>query len=207
MPDTLEGGEQWGLRGGRAAYGRNRERGCVQRGAPECLGEGANALVIPPCLDRAPHSVSGRCPGLPICLETIFVGELDTTIHRCPAHELRVEKVLRSPPYLPDPVIRLLPYFRRVVDEGSNHAPGFVIRSSRAAERSTLMTFRAMIVDVGCHDDFAVDVQLALSGRGIADPDGTRLAIAGEVLELAFRDFWLALAEVHDLRLLPAVAV
>ena len=54
--------------------------------------------------------------------------------------------------------------------------------------------------DVGGLHDLAIDIELELAHRTIADPDRPRVAIAAQVIELPLDQVTPAIDPVHDLK-------
>ena len=121
-------------------------------------------------------------------LESEHFRALDGAIERDPCHDLRrhVMRAIAAP--LPDAVVRLVPYFRQMFEHLAFEVPGSVIQLQLGHPR--LMK---------CVDQFAVDVELQLGMRGIADPDRLRALVTGQPARLPFEQAALAHDAVHDL--------
>ncbi len=59
--------------------------------------------------------------------------------------------------------------------------------------------------DVRGLEDLAVDVELQLADRAVADPDGPRAQVAGQMVELALDQVAAAVDAVHDLQVTAAL--
>ena len=118
------------------------------------------------------------------------LGQRDGPVERHPAHQLRVEEVLRTAPHLPDALVRLAASARR------RRRPGW--RGSAACRRSP----RSISVGQpgGRVEQLAVDVELALVPRTVADPHGTAVPPSGEMRQLALGQVVLAADAEHDLQ-------
>ncbi len=92
------------------------------------------------------------------------------------------------PAHLPDPLVGLAPAGLQPVEDAAREAPrvvgGCQTLTPRLVERV---------------DDLAVDVELALVGRAVADADRLRALVAGEPGKLELGESPLARDAVHDL--------
>src|ERR1035441_9971730 len=98
--------------------------------------------------------------------------------------------VSASPSRLPDAFIGLIPIPGDIVskaDEGALH-----IAIQMPAVEGELR---------GCVHDFAIDVELQLVARGIADANRSRFTIARKIVEFAFYGSFIAVDVVHDAQL------
>src|SRR4051812_28045825 len=93
--------------------------------------------------------------------EATFFGAPDSAIDGNPCHHLRVREVLAGSPHLPDTRIGLAPDFGDVLDERALKGPCIV--TSR--EPRTARLIKGI-------EHFAVDVELHLGMRRIADANG-----------------------------------
>ena len=90
-------------------------------------------------------------------------------VERHPRHHLRVGEVLARAPHLPDALVGLLP---RGCAGSRGPSPRATTRRRRARARPAALVERV--------EDLAVDVQLELLRRGVADPHRRRVLVAGE---------------------------
>ena len=102
----------------------------------------------------------------------------DGPVERDPALELRIDEVLPAAADLPDPLVGPVP----VVDQPVHHP----------ADRLPEVVGDAvgvLVEEVDRVHHLAVDVQLELVGRGVADADRLRAAVAVEVVEVLLGQF------------------
>ena len=92
------------------------------------------------------------------------------------------------PTHLPYSLVGLPPVRLQPPDDSLDHAPP--VRCRRHPELASAKD--------GV-EHLAVDVQLALAGRGVADPDRTRVLVAGQPAELVLVEPPLSAETVHDL--------
>ena len=89
---------------------------------------------------------------------------------------------------LPDAVIRLVPYLRQMLQHRAFQRPGALVEFQLGHARLMKRV-----------DQFAVDVELQLGVRGVADPNRLRAFVAGQPAGLPFQQAPLAHDAVHDL--------
>src|SRR3954469_7413564 len=135
-------------------------------------------------------AIADLAPPLDRPVQPMTLRRLDRAIDRHPGHDLRVRELLAATAHFPDPLIGLLPRIADVVRELALHRP----RGRRLRE-----TMIARLVQ-GVRD-FAVDVELPLRRRGIADAHGLRTFITWQPFHLPLVEPALAREAVHDLRL------
>ena len=119
------------------------------------------------------------------------IGQGDGAVERHPAHELRVQEVLRAAPDLPDPLVGLGPALRR------RRRPG----SARNVLGVGVAPFDHVGQPGGRAEQLAVDVELALVPGAVADADRLAVPPPGEVRELALGEVVLAPDAEHDLEI------
>src|SRR6185503_10634318 len=110
-----------------------------------------------------------------------------------PAHHLAEDIVARSAPHLPDAGVGALPVPRDPLHQAAEDPPGAFGHGMRLAP------------DRGCLEHFAVDVELQLAGRAVADADRPRVHIAREVVEHGFLEVPPAIDAIHDLQVAAAL--
>src|SRR3954447_21866649 len=115
-------------------------------------------------------------------------------IARDPAHELRGGEVARLAAHLPDAAVRLAPVADRVLDLLDEDLPR---RLGEAVARLRVQPDRV--------EQRAPHVVLALVVGAVADPDGARVLVAGEVVERVLLELGLPVDAVHDLQLVLAL--
>ncbi len=113
----------------------------------------------------------------------------DRPLDRHPAHQARVREVLLAAARLPDALVDLVPVLAQPVDDPPHVRPGLV--EDRPA---------VLVEQVDRVDQLAVDVELALVGRAVADPHRRRVAIARQVRELLLGQLRAPVDPVHDLQ-------
>ena len=102
-----------------------------------------------------------------------------------------MRELLARAPDFPDAIIRLLPDLLQVPQRLALHVPARArIREAAAARQ------------MQCIHHFAPDIQLQLSGGGIADAHRRRTLIAGKPRHFPFGQPSLAEDAVHDLQVL-----
>src|SRR5262249_37917467 len=110
------------------------------------------------------------------------------TIDRDPAQHARVEKLALAAADLPDALVGALPVRAHPVDQPAHVAPQVV------RDRLTVL-----VEQIDRVEQLAVDVELELGDRAVADPDRTRAHVAVEMRQLLFREILAAIDTVHDL--------
>ncbi len=127
-----------------------------------------------------------------------FVGQVRTPIGGDPAQDLRRGEQLRLAPDLPDPLVGVV-----TVLDGGIHEPG------QAFPHRLDDGLRLALVKLGVNriEEHAPYVILVLVPGPVADPDGTRSAVAGEVVECPLGQVPFAADPVHDLELEGVVEV
>ena len=137
---------------------------------------------------RPPSSASSRRS------RPIAVGEPDAAVERDPAHQpCEYRNWLRPAAHLPDAVGRLLPVAATALGDARR-------RTAPAARRRDRR--RAVIARSGsaASQQLAVDVELDLVGRAVADPHRPRAAVALEVVSVSLPAARVAVDAVQDLQ-------
>ena len=109
-------------------------------------------------------------------LEAESFGALDAAIERDPSHHFRENVVPALAAPLPDAVIGLVPDLGEMFQHRAFQSPALVVELQFGHAR--------LVKGV---DQLAVDVELQLRMRGIADPDRPRAFIAGQPIRLPFQ--------------------
>src|SRR4029078_5961671 len=138
--------------------------------------------------DVVMNGVAQRTPPLKWRLEAERLGALDAAVEGDPGHYRRRNIVPACAAALPDAMIGLVPYFGKMLEYRAFYCPGASIQFELGG--SPLME---------CVDQFAVDVELQLRMRGIADPHWLRAFVAGQPFGLPFQQAALPHDAVHDL--------
>ena len=133
-------------------------------------------------------ALAQRAPSIDRPVEVELLGALHRTIDRHPRHDLGMGKMLRLAAHLPNSLIGLLPDCLEMRGERLLKCPG--LGALRNAAEPRLMQ--------RVHD-LAVDVELHLSVRGVADAHWIRRLIAGQPRNVPFAQQPFAGQPVHDL--------
>src|SRR5262249_45383449 len=97
-----------------------------------------------------------------------FLDEADEAIDRDPHHHLRVHEVAAPAADLPDPVVGALPRGRQELHQLEPRPdPGFLLGQTEPARLVERL------------EHLAVDIELELLARGVADPYRPRLLVTG----------------------------
>src|ERR1700730_14386810 len=123
-------------------------------------------LPVPTPDDRAAHAGTRTAPRFLVVGEVVAVGDPDATIDGHPAHQLAVDVLLALAADLPDRRVRLLPTADGDLDDVAELLPQRV--ADHAAESR---------VHVRAVEHFAIDVELQLMRRGVADAYRSRSAV------------------------------
>src|SRR5262249_53978497 len=110
-----------------------------------------------------------------------------------PCHDLRQGKVAATASHLPNSIVRLLPDLFQMLDQGLLQRPGRLDGSKSVLSR----------LEDGVHE-FAVHVELQLTGGGVADAHGRGTLVAREPRHLPFSELSFAGEAVHNLELVRA---
>ena len=123
------------------------------------------------------------------CAVATDLGELRGAVERDPAHQLRRDVVLRCPARFPDPLVGFAPHLARAL--------GLRLDDRPQPPRQSLP-----VPGVQEHrvEHRAEHVVLALVVGAVADPDGPRTVVAGELVAGRFRQVATTVDPVHDLQ-------
>ncbi len=105
----------------------------------------------------------------------VLLGHLDAAVEGDPAHRLRVDELFGTAAHLPDARIGPVPDVADVLDDVANGRP-ILVGDFPIGPREL----------VDGQDEFAVDTELKLVGRPVADAHGRRVPIAFEMVEFLF---------------------
>src|SRR5262249_38183783 len=147
----------------------------------ERLRERADLLVPPALEDRGRDLLARVLPPLDSIGGADAVGQRDRAVERHPTHQLRVHEVTRLAPDLPDALILLTPTRTRGIRVVGEEAPRL------GADPLELIreTMRGI-------EQLAVDVELTLRPRAVADTHGRAVAPPAQVREFALGEVALA---------------
>src|SRR5205823_4553643 len=109
-------------------------------------------------------------------LEAVGIGQADAAIQGRPAHELGEQEVARPAAYLPDAAVVLLPAARRLVHQPAQERPFGSARWVRRREPRAVERLARLVIQLRGVEHVAVDVELLLERRGIADAHRPGLA-------------------------------
>jgi hypothetical protein len=174
--DREDGGADALVAGREESHQRDQQCRGVQCGGSVALHEHAPA-IDPAGADLGVHLLGGLAPAGAAFGVAAGGRELRAPVRRHPAHDLGRGEVLRFPPDLPYPAVRLLPVRQRGVDELDDPAP---------AGRAHL---RPLMPGVGVDrvQDHPPHVMLMLVEGAIADPHRPGTAIARQVIQRSLR--------------------
>lgn len=177
----------WIARRDEADLGEQQQAGVerlLAKGRPEGVAHRIEATVA--------HLGMDTCPQLPPLVDraaqSMTFHRLDGAIEDDPCHDLGEGKVLARPAGLPDAVIRFRPASRHMVGQRQLQIPPGLARAEAALARLLERVHQ-----------LAIDVELELLVRGIADPHRLRSEIAGQPVDVPFRQPPLAENAIHDL--------
>src|SRR5471032_2985733 len=155
---------------------RHHQRRCIEDLRIGRLDE-ALYLVIPEvCVDIFVNGVADRVPLCERRGQRTFLCETYRAVHRDPAHQSRMQQQPLAVAEFPDPLIRLLPVLCNEVHGACDVAPAVVGN-----------LFAISVVEIDCVQHLAVDVELSLIARGIADQRGLRATAVQLRDDLFFR--------------------
>ena len=169
---------------------RDHQQAGIERIGPVVLGErslrGVESLFAHLVVDLGPD----LAPPFDRPLFVMLLDRLDRPVECHPGHDLGVGEVATGSPDLPNTVVRFTPAGLQERQQRPLQLPGrfavWVAGLHRLVERG---------------HDFAIDVQLELAGRRVADPYRARALVAREPVDLPFVEAALTPGPVHDLHL------
>src|SRR6185312_12732867 len=130
----------------------------------------------PPLLERAVH--------------TELLGRSDGAVEGHPRHDLGIGELLAPAAYFPDSLVGIGPDRLEMVEQRALDPPSPLVLAQAAESR--------LIERV---HELAVDIELQLGVRRVADADGAGTLIAGQPRYLPLRQPPLAGDGIHDLKL------
>ena len=183
--------------GRQEAHVRDQQHARVERVGAVRLRERADALVVPARQQVGADVLAQRAPArqsLYECRRRVLpepLDVLDAAIHRHPRHQLGVDEVqVALAADLPDALVGLLP---DPLDEVDDHRQ-LIPRNRRVARDAA----RARLVERV--ERLAVDIELELVVRPVADANRRGLFVARQPRQLDLGEAVLAAHAVHDLR-------
>ena len=115
---------------------------------------------------------------------------LDAAVERDPCHHLRRYVMLAVTAALPDATVRLVPDLGQMIQHDAFQIPRTFVE---------LQLGHARLME--CVDQLAIDIELQLRMRGIADPHRQRAFIPRQPVRLPFQQAALTHDAVHDLHM------
>ena len=167
---------------------REDQHARVEHVAVGVLVEGLARLRPAVRHDPLVGGVAGIAPGARVGRQSALGLDADRAVERDPGHDPRVGEVAPAAAHLPDALVGLIPVLGEPVEDRAQLDP------ERVRERHA-----PALGEVDGVDDLAVDVQLELVRRAVADAHGPRVAVAGEVRELDLVEVAAPVERVHDL--------
>src|SRR5271155_4884784 len=135
--------------------------------------------------------VTQREPALDRTLAETSADLFYRSIDRHPRHHLRVREIAARAAHLPDSLVRLLPARLEEIHQRALQPPGVVVALQVVLAR-----------DVQGIDHFAIDIELKLLMRGVANTHRSAVLIAGQPRKLHLSKHSLARNSIHDLSIL-----
>src|SRR3990167_8292902 len=102
-----------------------------------------------------------------------------------PIHHLGMNKMLHRPPPLPNPAIRFLPYFNRLICKRTDHGPQLFIKI-------LLIPGIDNKIGINCLDQFSINIILSLLICRVANPHRAGTLMPFQMLEDLFFNIALA---------------
>src|SRR5580698_9770082 len=167
----------------------NEQQARVQRRVAERLDEGVFAHIIPVRADLCMDRSAGLAPALERSLEPEFLDRAHRAIECNPRHHLRMREMAPSASHFPDALVRLSPDGLEVQQEGAFQRPGCVAGGETSAAR-----------DIKSVEHLAVDVELELSDRAVADTDRRRSFVTRQPRDLKFLEPSFARYAIENLQ-------
>src|SRR5207237_4062593 len=152
----------------------------------EGIALGAEALPADLLMDGGAQ----RAPAFDRPCQTEPLDGFDCSVRGNPGHDFGMSEVAARAAYLPDPLIHLPPCRLEKVEQRLLDAPGIIVRLDAVSA-----------CDMEGVGDLAINIQLKLRMRRIADANRTAALIAGEPRDLALGELALSCESVHDLQL------
>ena len=138
----------------------NEQQACVQCRVAERLDKRVLLGVVPTLAHFLMNRRPNLSPALEGPIEPEFLDRAHRAIERDPRHHLRMREVARTASHFPDALVGISPDFLEVRDQRALQRPGRLAGGETRAAR-----------DVKGVEHFAVDVELELFDRAVADSD------------------------------------
>src|ERR687888_386282 len=174
--------------GGEEADERNQEQARVEAFRTVRLRERRERRVVSAAADLGVDLVPKLAPPLDGPLEPVFLDGSHGSVECDPAHDLRMRELPTWPADLPQPLIRLAPRRLEVLEQLALQRP-----CRRLDWQSVCAALEQRV------EHLAVDVELQLLARLVADTHRRRALVSGQPVELELRQPPLAADPVHDL--------
>ena len=167
--DRLHRGDDARIARRQEADDRHQQQRGVELAGAVVLHERAARRVEAAGADVAVDRGAQRAPARHRAVEPVALRGAHRAVHRHPRHHLGVREMLRLAAHLPDAVVGLAPV---AFDEVEQHA----------LERPRIVVLReaGLAADIQRIDHLAVDVELELRSRGVADAHRRRARVTGQ---------------------------
>ncbi len=167
----------------------------VQRGAAGMLHKVPAFFVPEIAPDIRVDRLACLVPAGERCRQRAFGGQADRTVQRHPAHQPRVQEVVLLAAHFPDTHVFAVPDITDLIREFDRAFPAVVGNG-----------FAVFVDQINRIHQLAVDVQLDLVERLIADTHRRRAAMPAQVRQLSFRQLLVAVDAIQDVDLDGLVA-
>ncbi len=152
---------------------RDHQQARIERFRPVVLREGVALRIESLLADLVVDLLAHPAPLIERALHAELLDRPHRPIHGYPGHHPRVRELLAGPAHLPDSLVRVLPVVDNELDEVARQRPGLLVGADRELTR-----------EVQRIQYLAVDVELELCRRGVADAHRPRVLIAGQPIDL-----------------------
>src|SRR5262245_56710448 len=167
---------------------RQQQEARIELLRPVRLREGAELGFEAALADVPVDLVPDVSPAVGGPFEVVLLDRPYRTVERDPGHRLGVDEVAAAAADLPDPVVRLAPRLGEMVEQPQLQLPRVRIEGKPVLARL-----------VEAVEYLAVDVELELVARGVADAHRLRALVTVEPRQLELAEAPLAGDAVHDL--------
>src|SRR5262245_17988653 len=154
---------------------RHQQQTRIELAASEALREGVAVAVESKLANRRVHVVANLSPTFQRCMQFETLSITHRAIQSNPCHDLGQGKMATTASHFPNSIVRLLPDSFHMVDQRPLLRPGRLDGSK---------SIPSCLVD-GVHE-FAVYVELELSGSGVANAHRCGTLVAGYPRDLPF---------------------
>src|SRR3984893_5212692 len=172
------------------AYDRQQQQAGIELAAAEALCESVLTGIEPAFADRGVHEVAKFAPPLQRCLKFEPLSVAHRAIQGHPRHDFGKRELATSASHFPDALVRHLPDILQMLNQRLLLCPGRGDRSEKVISHL-----------IGGTDQLPEDVELQLSGRGVADANRGCAMIAWQPRHVPFLQLSFARKAIHDLDL------